>query len=98
MTIAPKASLSDGLLDIVIVRKMSKAQLPLSLLLQIAGNNRLSQPGALKKSGIIYFQADALRISNTGNAPLHIDGEPKASSAEFDIKVIPKCFQLIQPV
>ena len=98
VTIAPQASLTDGLLDIVIVRKMSKAQLPLSLLLQIAGNNRLSQPGALKKSGIIYLQADALSIKNSDAAPLHIDGEPKTTAETFDIKVIPNCFKLIQPV
>jgi diacylglycerol kinase (ATP) len=58
VTIAPKASLSDGLLDIVIARKMSKAQLPVSLLMQIAGKNALSDPEALKKTGIIYLQAD----------------------------------------
>jgi YegS/Rv2252/BmrU family lipid kinase len=98
VTIAPKASLSDGLLDIVIVRKMNKARLPLSLLLQVAGNNKVSQPGAFKKSGIIYLQAEALRIKNTDNAPLHIDGEPKNTAAGFDIKVIPHCFKLIQPV
>jgi len=98
VTIAPRASLSDGLLDIVIVRKMSKARLPLSLLMQVAGNNKLTQPGELKKSGIIYFQADALTIKNTDSAPLHVDGEPKTTSGMFDIKVIPKCFKLIQPV
>lgn len=97
VTIAPKASLSDGLLDIVIVRKMSKAQLPVSLLLQIAGNNKVSEPGVFKKSGIIYLQAETLHIKNTGAAPLHIDGEPKATAPEFDIKVIPQCFKLIQP-
>ena len=31
-TIAPKASLSDGLLDIVIVKKMNKFSLPFSVL------------------------------------------------------------------
>jgi len=98
VTIAPKASLSDGLLDIVIVRKMSKARLPLSLLLQVAGNNKVSQPGAFKKSGIIYLQAEALRIKNTDSAPLHIDGEPKNTAGTFEIKVIPNCFKLIQPV
>ena len=98
VTIAPKASLNDGLLDIVIVRRMSKAQLPVSLLLQIAGNNRVSEPGALKKSGIIYLQAEALTIKNSDEAPLHIDGEPKTTAGEFDIKVIPNCFKLIQPV
>ncbi len=98
VTIAPLASLNDGLLDIVIVRKMSRASLPIALLMQVAGNNKLSRPDALKKSGIIYLQADSLRIKNTDSAPLHIDGEPKLTSGEFMIKVLPGCFRLIQPV
>ena len=68
VTIAPKASLSDGLLDIVIVRKMSKAQLPLSILDQIAGRNGIDNPHHLKKSGIIYLQADKLTIKNIDDA------------------------------
>jgi diacylglycerol kinase (ATP) len=97
VTIAPLASLSDGLLDIVIARKMSKAQLPVSLLLQIAGNNPLSDPASLKKTGIIYLQADKLKIKNSDAAPLHIDGEPGETAKQFDIRVIPNCFKLIQP-
>lgn len=97
VTIAPKASLSDGLLDIVIVRKMSKAQLPVSVLMQITGQNPLSTPETFKKSGIIYFQADKLLIKNTDASPLHVDGEPRETAKQFNIKVIPNCFKLIQP-
>lgn len=97
VTIAPKASLSDGLLDIVVVRKMNKAQLPVSLLNQIAGNNRISDPHTLKKSGIIYLQADKLIIKNTDAAPLHVDGEPRETARQFTIRVIPNCFKLVQP-
>ncbi len=96
VTIAPKASLCDGLLDIVVVRKMSKAQLPLSLLNQIAGRNPIANPHALKKSGIIYLQADQLTIQNKKAAPLHIDGEPRETAQRFTIRVIPNCFRLIQ--
>ena len=97
VTIAPKASLSDGLLDIVIARKMNKAQLPVSLLMQIAGNNPVTDPGSIKKTGIIYLQADKLKIKNTDAAPLHVDGEPRETARHFDIRVIPDCFKLIQP-
>jgi diacylglycerol kinase (ATP) len=97
VTIAPKASLCDGLLDIVVVRKMSKAQLPISLLDQIAGRNPVANPHALKKSGIIYLQADKLTIKNKDAAPLHVDGEPRDTSKQFTIRVIPGCFKLIQP-
>ena len=76
---------------------MSKAQLPLSLLDQIAGRNRVENPHALKKSGIIYLQADKLTIKNTDSAPLHIDGEPRETAKQFNIRVIPGCFKLIQP-
>lgn len=96
-TIAPSASLSDGLLDIVIVRKMNKAQLPLSLLDQVAGRNRVENVHALKKSGIIYLQADKLTIKNTDAAPLHVDGEPRETAKQFTIRTIPHCFKLIQP-
>ncbi|MEP7277543.1 MAG: YegS/Rv2252/BmrU family lipid kinase [Bacteroidota bacterium] len=96
VTIAPRASLHDGLLDIVIARKMNKAQLPISLLNQIAGNNPVANPHALKKSGIIYLQADRLTIKNTDHAPLHIDGDPVQTANQFTIRVIPDCFKLIQ--
>ncbi len=96
VTIAPKASLSDGLLDIVIARKMSKAQLPVSLLMQIAGNNPLTAHDSIKKTGIIYLQANRLKIKNKDGAPLHVDGEPIETSMHFDVRVIPGCFKLIQ--
>lgn len=97
VTIAPKANLNDGLLDIVIVRKMSKAQLPFSILDQIAGRNRVADPHHLKKSGIIYLQSDKLTIKNPDAAPLHVDGEPRETARQFTIRVIPDCFKLIQP-
>lgn len=97
VTIAPKASLSDGLLDLVIARKMNKAQLPVSVLMQVAGTNTLSTPASLKKSGIIYLQSDSVIIKNIDNAPLHVDGEPRETSRQFNIHVIPQCFKLIQP-
>ena len=40
-TIAPQASMSDGLLDIVIVKKMNKIILPFSVFFQVSGNNKL---------------------------------------------------------
>ena len=97
-TIAPKASLNDGLLDIVVVQKMNKAKMPFAVLKQIRGNNKLTElVENLSRSNILYFQTNALTIKNNKYAPFHIDGEPKETAAEFNIKVIPNCFQLIQP-
>jgi diacylglycerol kinase (ATP) len=99
VTIAPRASMSDGLLDVVIVRKMNKMILPFSVLLQVAGNNRLMRAVEyFDEKNIIYVQTDTLSIRNPSNAPLHIDGEPTDTSAEFRISIIPHCFKLIQPL
>lgn len=98
VTIAPKAKLNDGLLDIVIVQKMSKAALPLIVWKQISGNNPLQYfTEAFSKKGVLYFQTEALIIKNPGYAPLHIDGEPYETAAEFKIEIIKDCFELLQP-
>lgn len=97
VTIAPKASLSDGLLDIVVVQRMLKAQLPLALLQQLTTGTPMATSKALKKSGVLYFQTDGLTIKNIDNAPLHVDGEPRETARKFTIKVLPACFKLIQP-
>ncbi len=97
-TIAPRASLSDGLLDIVIVKKMNKIVLPLYVLLQVAGNNRLREVMDFESDpNIIYVQSDKIRIRNPALAPLHIDGEPAETSDEFKIRVVRNFFRLIQP-
>jgi diacylglycerol kinase (ATP) len=98
VTIAPRASMSDGLLDVVIVRKMNKMILPFSVLLQVVGNNRLMQVVEyFEEKNIIYVQTDKINIRNPALAPMHIDGEPTDTSAEIRIRIIPHCFKLIQP-
>lgn len=98
VTIAPHASLHDGLLDIVIVQKMNKAKLPFAILKQIRGNNKLEAlVDDVSSKNILYFQTDQIAINNLKLAPLHIDGEPKTTAASFDIRIIKDCFKLIQP-
>ena len=97
-TIAPRASLSDGLLDIVIVKKMNKFSLPFSVLHHIAGNNLpLPVSDFGNKKNIIYLQTDKITIENPALAPLHIDGDPADTCPEFNIRIVPNCFRLIQP-
>lgn len=95
-TIAPKASLSDGLLDIVIVPYMNKIVLPLAVLQQVK-TGKITSEKEIKNPGITYFQTSHIKIKNISHAPLHIDGEPKETSSSFDIKIIPNCFKLLQP-
>lgn len=98
-TIAPKASLTDGLLDIVIVTSQNKVSFLLQTLKQVAGWNVLeSSSGITHKSGVIYFQTDKLEIINYSEAPLHVDGDPAETPEKLLIEVKKKCFRLIQPV
>ncbi|HVM87495.1 MAG TPA: diacylglycerol kinase family protein [Puia sp.] len=97
-TIAPKASLEDGLIDVVIVKKMNKFLLPFSIINQISGINAMQNLNDYaEKKNIIYFQTPSLTIHNIHNAPLHIDGDPKETDKKFEIKVVPKALKLIQP-
>lgn len=96
--IAPKASLNDGLLDIVVVNKMSKLRMLYLLVRQL----RLGQvvPVADKKfhnKDIHYFQSSNLSILNPADAPFHLDGEPCETAKRFEIEIIPNAFHLLQP-
>lgn len=97
VTIAPRASISDGLLDVVIVKKMSKAKMLFALLRQIKMGQITPTEAKFKKEDILYYQTPLLSIHNLANAPLHIDGDPAATATFFDIKIIPAAFMLLQP-
>jgi len=97
-TIAPKASLDDGLLDIIVVKKMNKARMLWSVLQQIrSGKVVHSDEKNFHKKDVLYFQTDKLIIDNPLLAPLHIDGEPAATDMKFTIKILPAAFRLIRP-
>ncbi len=97
-TIAPKASLADGLLDIVIVNKMNKIKLIYSVLKQIRlGKVEQASSQKSQNKDIQYFQAKTLNIQNPSSAPLHIDGDPADTAVSFEIKVIENAFRLLQP-
>ncbi len=97
-TIAPKASLSDGLLDVVIITNQNKLSFILQTLKQLAGWNKIQTSSLIQdKKAVIYFQTEKILIINRSLAPLHIDGEPSESALELEIEVRKKCFRLIQP-
>ncbi len=97
-TIAPKASLNDGLLDIVIVQKMHKSKLPFAILKQIKGNNLIEDVvNKVSKNNILYFQTPSITIHNTKLARLHIDGEPIEPEEIITATIMPKAFKLIVP-
>lgn len=99
VTIAPKASLNDGLLDVVIVKKMSKLRLIYKVLKQIK-LGEVIQIGEenFHKKDLLYFRTDELLIHNPLLAPLHVDGDPAVTEKNLVIKILPAAFKLIQPL
>ena len=98
VTIAPKASITDGLLDIVIVTKQNKLSVLLQTVRQVGGYNELIEKEiANSNASIVYFQTEALQIKNISLAPMHIDGDPIGTTEELNIKILKKCFKLIIP-
>jgi diacylglycerol kinase (ATP) len=98
VTIAPKASISDGLIDIVVVSKMSKMKLLYAITKQVtAGQVDGERHKKYSAEDIYYYQAKAVTIQNPDRAPLHIDGDPANTAEKFEIKIIEKAFNLLQP-
>jgi YegS/Rv2252/BmrU family lipid kinase len=97
-TIAPQASLHDGLLDIVVVNKMSKLRMIWTILKQIRnGQVRLYEDKKYHRNDIHYFQTKSICIKNPQLAPLHIDGDPAVTSEIFEIEIIENAFKLLVP-
>lgn len=96
-TIAPKASLTDGLLDVVVMSASNKVSLLLQIIKQLAGHNKIEKVEGLNKKAGIYFQTSQVKIYNTSLAPVHIDGEPAETANMFDISILRSCFKLLCP-
>jgi YegS/Rv2252/BmrU family lipid kinase len=97
--IAPKASLNDGMLDIIVVKKMSKLRV-LWAVLQHVLNGKIHEydEKTFHEKDVLYFQTNKLIIHNLDAAPLHIDGDPSYTAKKFMIEIIPDAFKLIQPL
>ena len=85
-TIAPKALLSDGLLDIVIVKKAAKPILLYNLVKQIFAGKLKKVESSLDQP-IIYFQTREISIKNKSGAPMHIDGDPAETPEKLKIEM-----------
>lgn len=95
-TIAPKASLNDGLLDIVVMSKQNKLSMLLQSVAQVGGFHQVQEIELLdEKSSVLYFQTPEIKITNLQLAPMHIDGDPVETIEYLDIKVLKNYFNLI---
>lgn len=97
-TIAPKASLNDGLLDIVVMLRQSKWSVLLQTLRQVTGLVQLQSIEQISaEASVLYFQTDALKIHNPSEALLHVDGDPAHSARLLEVAMLPGAFRMIYP-
>jgi diacylglycerol kinase family enzyme len=98
VTIAPMASLTDGLLDVVVVKKQPRWMLPVSLLRQVGGGFKMHKSGAVARGQhVVYTQAAGLQLTCTRPMPVHIDGDPAGMHTSLKIKMLPGAFTLWVP-
>lgn len=94
-TIAPKASLNDGLLDIVVVEKNNLLLLPFRVLWHIRFGT-FTKPEA-KSHGITYFQTKSLIIHNPSLAMLHVDGDGSETAELIKVEILNNAYHLLVP-
>ncbi len=82
--IAPLASLRDGLLDVVIVDRVS----PMKLI-------RLFRGTLHRASGVSVMQAPEVTIRRAAPGPAHLDGEPVMLGAELRVRIRPRSLRVL---
>lgn len=85
--LAPSASLSDGLLDVLILKKCHLADFLRAATLALRGEH-LSDPN------VVYFQTDELSITSDDPVMLNLDGEP-GGKLPVTYKVLPQHLEII---
>jgi lipid kinase YegS len=86
--VAPRASIDDGLLDVLVVRQIS----PTALLAAARELQQLPPDGEY----ISYWQTPWLEVHSEGAIPVNLDGEPlRFSTVRYE--AIPKAIQVIVP-
>jgi YegS/Rv2252/BmrU family lipid kinase len=87
MCLAPRASLEDGKIDVVVVRKASRMRL-LALFRKIFDGSHVDLPD------VEYHQVRSLRIETKSADPLNLDGELKGFSP-VQVEVVPAAIEVL---
>jgi YegS/Rv2252/BmrU family lipid kinase len=88
--ISPEASVTDGLLDVCIVKSFPLYRLPLLAYAMIRGITHRSEMVEIIKGKDIH-------ISRSHDAAIHIDGEPFIMGKEIAISIVPLSLKIITP-
>lgn len=88
--ISPEASVTDGLLDVCVIKSFPLYKMPALALDMFRGNTHRSNL-------VEIFQGKKIKISRPQDAAIHIDGEPFFMGREIDIAVVPLSLNIITP-
>lgn len=86
--IAPKASMQDGQMDIIMIEPFKAIDAP-QIVMQLFSKNIENNEHVRK------YHAKAVHISRKHEGPFHCDGEPFWGGTEIDITIVPKGFRVI---
>ena len=80
--ISPNSEINDGLLDVILFRKMPVMEMGQIFMQVINGNHP-------KNRKVLYFQTDSLKIESTENVSTDVDGE-HGEKLPLEFSVLPK--------
>lgn len=88
--VAPDASISDGVLDVCFIRRISITEAIPFMMKMFSGHIRKSRFVTIIKAR--HFHAEL-----STEQPIHLDGEPGEPSKVFDVKIQPGSLRVILP-
>ena len=88
--IAPKASLCDGMLDVMVVQPFSTAEIPELALRLMAGKADTSHH-------VRSFRSTHVHIHRDHPGPAHFDGDPFEAGTEMEWDLLPKALSVVIP-
>jgi YegS/Rv2252/BmrU family lipid kinase len=88
--ISPEASVTDGLLDVCIVKSFPLYRLPLLAYAMLRGITHRSEM-------VEIIRGKDIHISRSHDAAIHIDGEPFIMGKEIAISIVPLSLNIITP-
>jgi len=86
--IAPRASMSDGLMDVTIMEPFTMLEAP-QIAIQLF-NKTIDQ-----NSRIRTFKCKSLRIHRTQPGVIHFDGDPKEEGTDIQVSLVPKGIRMV---
>ncbi|MCO4291259.1 diacylglycerol kinase family lipid kinase [Solitalea sp. MAHUQ-68] len=89
--IAPLADISDGLLDVSVVKPFVAYQFPAMMY-------RLMSGTAHRSSFLEIIKAKEIIVKRKENGAVHLDGEPRDLNGQIDIKIVPASMKVLVPL